>query len=39
VTGLGIEAQFGTGKLAFSTGGVLVDFGMVTGFFSAVADA
>jgi hypothetical protein len=43
ITGLGIEAQFGTGKLAMSVpaaGGTgLVDFGMVTGFMSGVADA
>lgn len=39
IQGLGIEAQFGAGKLAFSVGGSLVDFGMVTGFVSGVADA
>jgi hypothetical protein len=39
VSGLGIEAQFGMGKLAMSVGGNLVDFGVVTGFVSGVADA
>lgn len=45
VTGLGIEAQYGTGKLAKAplttsgaTVGDLVDFGMVTGFVSGVAN-
>lgn len=47
VTGLGIEAQFGVGKIAkaplsagaSATVGTLVDWGMVTGFVSGVANA
>jgi len=46
ITGLGIEAQYGVGKLAKAplsvsgaTVGDLVDFGMVTGFVSGVANA
>ena len=46
ITGLGIEAQYGTGKIAKAplsvsgaTVGDLVDWGMVTGFVSGVANA
>lgn len=47
VTGMGIEAQFGVGKIAkaplvagaSATVGQLVDWGMVTGFVSGVANA
>lgn len=47
VTGLGIEAQYGVAKIAkaplsagaSATVGTLVDFGMVTGFVSGVANA
>lgn len=47
VTGLGIEAQYGVGKIAKAplsagagaTVGTLVDWGMVTGFVSGVANA
>lgn len=47
VTGLGIEAQYGVGKIAkaplsaggSATVGSLVDWGMVTGFVSGVANA
>lgn len=46
VTGLGIEAQYGVGKIAkaplsagaSATAGTLVDWGMVTGFVSGVAN-
>jgi hypothetical protein len=47
VTGMGIEAQYGVGKIAkaplsagaAATVGTLVDWGMVTGFVSGVANA
>ncbi len=46
ITGLGIEAQYGVGKLAkapyataSATVGDLVDFGMVTGFVAGVANS
>jgi hypothetical protein len=46
ITGMGIEAQYGVGKIAKApisvsgaTVGDLVDFGMVTGFVSGVANA
>lgn len=47
VTGLGIETQYGVGKIAkaplaagaSATVGTLVDFGMVTGFVAGVANA
>lgn len=47
ITGLGIEAQYGVGKIAkaplaagsAATVGTLVDWGMVTGFVSGVANA
>jgi hypothetical protein len=47
ITGLGIEAQYGTAKIAkaplsagaSATAGQLVDWGMVTGFVSGVANA
>lgn len=43
ITGMGIEAQFGVGKIAKISMGdssnALVDWGMVTGFVSAVANA
>lgn len=47
VTGMGIEAQYGTGKIAkaplavgaAATAGDLVDWGMVTGFVAGVANA
>jgi len=43
ITGMGIEAQYGVGKVAkaslFDSGGTLVDWGMVTGFVSGVANA
>jgi hypothetical protein len=46
VTGMGIEAQYGVGKIAkaplltaSATVGDLVDWGMVTGFVSGVANA
>jgi hypothetical protein len=43
ITGMGIEAQYGIGKIAkasiFDSGSTLVDWGMVTGFVSGVANA
>ena len=47
IKGLGIEAQYGVGKIAKAplsagsgaTVGTLVDWGMVTGFVSGVANA
>ena len=46
VTGMGIEAQYGVGKIAKAplsvvgaTAGDLVDWGVVTGFVSGVANA
>lgn len=43
ITGMGIEAQYGVGKVAkaslFDSSNTLVDWGMVTGFVSGVANA
>jgi Protein of unknown function (DUF4043) len=43
ITGMGIEAQYGVGKIAkaslFDSSNTLVDWGMVTGFVSGVANA
>lgn len=41
IKGLGIEAQYGVGKIAKAplAGGALVDWGVVTGFMSGVANA
>jgi hypothetical protein len=43
ITGMGIEAQYGVGKVAkaslFDSGQTLVDWGMVTGFVAGVANA
>ena len=43
ITGMGIEAQYGVGKVAkasiFDSSSTLVDWGMVTGFVSGVANA